>query len=158
LSLISIPFFVYFTDYLVTPSVQILQIGEEAIVDLKNFTLQGKANQKLRNYFNRLNKEGYRVEFYHPPIQDKLLNQLQEISDEWLQMSKGAEKHFSVGWFDKNYLRECPIAAVHTPKAQISAFANIVSEYCRNEITRSYALTKKQEYEFEKKSCLSIIA
>lgn len=114
---------------------QVLQIGEEAIVDLKNFTLQGKANQKLRNYSNRLNKEGYRVEFYHPPIQDKLLNQLQEISDEWLQMSKGAEKHFSVGWFDKNYLRECPIAAVHTPEGKISAFANIVSEYCRNEIT-----------------------
>jgi phosphatidylglycerol lysyltransferase len=52
---------------------QILQIGEEAIVDLKNFMLQGKANQKLRNYFNRLNKEGYRVEFYDPPIPDKLL-------------------------------------------------------------------------------------
>lgn len=112
-----------------------VQIGEEAIVDLHSFTLQGKANQNLRNALNRLTKSGHQVKFYQPPIADELLKELRSISDEWLQMMHGAEKKFSVGWFDSDYLRECEIVVVYTPEETISAFANVVSEYQKNEIT-----------------------
>ncbi|WP_337884422.1 bifunctional lysylphosphatidylglycerol flippase/synthetase MprF [Fischerella thermalis] len=112
-----------------------VQIGEEAIVDLHSFTLQGKANQNLRNALNRLTKSGHQVKFYQPPIADELLKELRSISDEWLQMMQGAEKKFSVGWFDYDYLRECEIVVVYTPEGTISAFANVVSEYQKNEIT-----------------------
>lgn len=112
-----------------------VQIGEEAIVDLHSFTLQGKANQNLRNALNRLTKSGHQVKFYQPPIANELLNELKAVSDEWLKMMQGAEKKFSVGWFDYDYLRECEIVAVHTPQGTISAFANVVSEYQKNEIT-----------------------
>ncbi|BCX06797.1 MAG: hypothetical protein KatS3mg066_0656 [Fischerella sp.] len=50
-------------------------------------------------------------------------------------MMQGAEKKFSVGWFDYDYLRECEIVVVYTPEGTISAFANVVSEYQKNEIT-----------------------
>ncbi|BAU04363.1 bifunctional lysylphosphatidylglycerol flippase/synthetase MprF [Fischerella sp. NIES-3754] len=112
-----------------------VQIGEEAIVDLHSFTLQGKANQNLRNALNRLTKSGHQVKFYQPPIADELLKELRSVSDEWLKMMQGAEKKFSVGWFDYDYLRECEIVVVYTPEGTISAFANVVSEYQKNEIT-----------------------
>ena len=108
---------------------RVLQIGEEAIVDLHAFTMKGKANQNLRTAMNRLTKAGYEVKFYEPPINDELLRECRAVSDEWLQLMHGAEKHFSVGWFDDNYVRETRITAVRSPDGQISAFANVVPEY-----------------------------
>lgn len=114
---------------------QTLQIGEEAIVDLKAFTMQGKAGKNLRTPVNRLTKAGYEVKFYPPPISDGLLRQLKAISDEWLQMMQGSEKQFSLGWFDEAYLKECEIAVVQDGSGQVSAFANVVPEYQVNEVT-----------------------
>jgi phosphatidylglycerol lysyltransferase len=114
---------------------QALQIGQEAIVDLKSFTLEGKAGKKLRSSIAKLSKQGYHVEFHQPPISSALLKQLRAISDEWLQITHGAEKKFSLGWFDEDYLRDCEIAAVHAPDGAITAFANIIPEYQCNDAT-----------------------
>jgi phosphatidylglycerol lysyltransferase len=114
---------------------KVLKIGEEAIVDLKSFTLQGKAGKNFRPSINRLTKLGYQIDFYQPPIADALLHLLKPVSDEWLKMAQGSEKHFSLGWFNEAYLRECEIAVVHNPEGNISAFANIVREYQLNEAT-----------------------
>ncbi|GET41367.1 phosphatidylglycerol lysyltransferase domain-containing protein [Microseira wollei] len=113
----------------------ILHIGEEAIVDLPNFNLKGKANQNLRTAVNKLTKSGHQVEFYTPPIAAELLRKLRTISDEWLQMMRGSEKRFSVGWFEEDYLRECTIAVVYNGTGEITAFANLITEYPPNEIT-----------------------
>jgi len=48
---------------------------------------------------------------------------------------RGSELHFSLGWFDDDYLRNGSVAAVYTPEGRMSAFANIVSEYQRNEVS-----------------------
>ncbi len=108
---------------------RILQIGEEAIVNLNTFTLKGKAHQNLRTAINRLTKTGHKVEFYTPPIEDRLLLQLKEVSHQWLQLMKGGEKRFSVGWFTDDYVRDLHIAAVHTPDGNICAFASIFPAY-----------------------------
>lgn len=114
---------------------QVLQIGEEAIVNLQEFTLEGKAGKNLRSAMNKLTKLGYTVQFHQPPIATAMLKQLRSISDEWLKMMHGSEKKFSLGWFDDRYLQGCEIAAVHASDGQIVAFANIVPEYQLNEIT-----------------------
>ncbi len=106
-----------------------LQIGEEAIVNLTTFTLKGKANQNLRTAINRLTKTGHKIEFYTPPIADSLLVQLKEVSNEWLQLMKGGEKHFSVGWFTDDYVRDLHIAVVQNPHGNICAFASIFPAY-----------------------------
>jgi phosphatidylglycerol lysyltransferase len=72
-----------------------------------------------------------------------LLRQLKVVSDEWLQMAQGSEKQFSLGWFDEDYLQECEIAVVHTPKGEISAFTNIISEYQLNEVTNDMMRHRK---------------
>ncbi|WP_052055398.1 phosphatidylglycerol lysyltransferase domain-containing protein [Myxosarcina sp. GI1] len=112
-----------------------LKIGEEAIVDLNTFTTQGKAGKNLRLALNKFSKLGYQVKFYQPPISDELLTELKTISDEWLNMMEGSEKRFSLGWFDRDYLRESEIATVETDTGKINAFANVVPEYQKNEIT-----------------------
>lgn len=113
---------------------RVLQIGEEAIVDLNTFNLKGKANQNLRTAINRLSKSGHQIKFYEPPVSDELLRQLKPVSDEWLKMMNGAEKQFSVGWFEEAFLRNCWVAVVYTPDGQISAFANVISGYKEKEV------------------------
>ncbi len=114
---------------------KVIKIGVEGIVDLKTFTLQGKAGKNLRTPLNRMTKMGYEVKFYQPPIADDLLRRLKPVSDEWLQMVQGSEKQFSLGWFDEAYLRESEMAVVHSPQGEIVAFANLLPEYQLNEIT-----------------------
>ena len=114
---------------------RVLKIGEEAIADLKAFTLQGKAAKDMRAALNRMKKLGHEVKFYKPPISNELLRDLKVVSDEWLQMTQGSEKHFSLGWFHDEYLRDCEIAVVQKADGQISAFANVIPEYQFNEIT-----------------------
>jgi phosphatidylglycerol lysyltransferase len=114
---------------------RVLKIGEEAIADLKAFTTQGKAGKDWRAALNRMKKLGHEVKFYPPPISEKLLQDLKAVSDEWLHMTQGSEKHFSLGWFHEEYLRECEIVAVQTAEGKISAFVNVIPEYQLNEIT-----------------------
>jgi phosphatidylglycerol lysyltransferase len=111
----------------------VVRVGHEAVVDLATFTLTGGANKPLRNAINRLTKLGQRAVVLHPPYLAELLSELEEISDEWLTMLHSSEKRFSVGWFDRDYLGEGPIAVVYTASGEISAFANIVRGYQRNE-------------------------
>ena len=104
-----------------------LKIGEEAVVDLKNFSISGKASQDLRTSRNKLTKLGHRIDFISPPLDLALLAELRDVSDEWLQLMKGSEKKFSVGWFDDEYVRDCQVAVVRAPDGSISAFANLLS-------------------------------
>ena len=113
---------------------RILQIGQAAIVDLKTFSTKGKANQNLRTAVNRFTKLGYEVKFYEPPISKELLDKLKPVSDEWLQMMKGAEKRFSVGWFNDKYLRNNAIAVIQNSSTEIAAFANLISANQAKEI------------------------
>ncbi len=112
-----------------------LQIGEEAIVDLTTFTIEGKVGKDFRAALNKFAKLGHQVEFHQPPISDALLRELRPVSDEWLHMMHGSEKKFSLGWFDERYLRDCEIAVVRTPRRTISAFTNIISEYKCSDVT-----------------------
>jgi phosphatidylglycerol lysyltransferase len=114
---------------------ELVCIGYEAIVVLAGFTLEGSENKSVRNSFNKLVRLGYRTEVYLPPLDNKLLNELRAVSDAWLTMQHGGEMHFSDGWFDDDYIRNGPVIVVHTPEGGVTAFANLVTEYQKNEIT-----------------------
>ena len=110
-------------------------IGNEGIVNLETFTLEGKAGKPLRSPVNKLTNAGYKFIVHQPPISDELLEELRTISDEWLTFMHGSEKRFSLGWFDDDYIRNSPIGAVYTPEGWVSAFANFIPEYQLNEIS-----------------------
>ena len=108
-------------------------IGREAIVDVANFRLEGGANKALRSPVAKLTRLGHRAELYEPPLPDSLLHELRAVSDEWLTTMKSAEMGFSLGSFNDDYIRSSRVVVVHTPEGFISAFANLVSEYQKNE-------------------------
>lgn len=110
-------------------------IGNEGIVNLETFTLDGKAGKALRTPVNKFTNARYKFIVHPPPISDELLEELRAISNEWLTSMHGSEKRFSLGWFDDDYIRNSPIGAVYTPEGWISAFANFVPEYQLNEVT-----------------------
>jgi phosphatidylglycerol lysyltransferase len=112
-----------------------LNIGSEAIVKITSFTLSGNANKGLRSAYNRLVKLGYRAVTLHPPMSQSQLAELRDISDTWMAHMHGAEKRFSLGWFDEAYLQSGPVMVVYDPEDRPVAFANIVPEYQRNEIS-----------------------
>jgi phosphatidylglycerol lysyltransferase len=112
-----------------------LNIGSDAIVDVASFTLSGNVNKGLRSAYNRVVRLGYRALVMYPPLSKSLLAELRAISDTWLAHMRGVEKRFSLGWFDEAYLQSGPVIVVYDPPGNPVAFANIVSEYQRNEIT-----------------------
>lgn len=131
-------FYQVLPDYLPVYQAQgyrILKIGEEAVVDLCDFTLAGSNRKSLRQTVNRMVRKGYTTELLHPPLNDEILRQLKEVSDQWLRLQKGGEKRFSLGWFDPAYLRSCPVMVVRDARGNIQAFANIIPEYQRKEGT-----------------------
>ncbi len=110
-----------------------LLLGQEAIVDISSFTLDGSENKTLRNGYNKLVRNGYHYDVVQPPFSARMLRELNAISDEWLSSRGSSEMKFSLGWFDEAYLNTCPVLLVRDREGFIEAFANIVTEFQNNE-------------------------
>jgi phosphatidylglycerol lysyltransferase len=101
-----------------------VKLGEEARVDLTAFTLEGGKASKLRQVVRRLEKDGGTFRIIPPPEVPGMLHQLRDVSNDWLQRKSGAEKGFSLGFFDEDYLSHSPVAVVERD-GRIQAFANV---------------------------------
>jgi phosphatidylglycerol lysyltransferase len=110
----------YYADFGFT----FVKLGEQARVDLEGFSLDGGSAAKHRQILHRLDREGHA--FRIVPVNDvvALLPQLQEVSDEWLASKAVAEKGFSLGFFDRDYLARFPLAVIEHD-GRIEAFANV---------------------------------
>ena len=90
-----------------------VKIGEEAIVDVAGFDLDAPGWKSLRSALRRVEKAGLRVRVLAPPIDDDTLAELRRVSDAWLAGDGGRrERTFTLGRFDDDYLRSCPIVVV----------------------------------------------
>ncbi len=112
-----------------------LCIGYEAIVPLRDYSLAGGRSKDIRGRVARLQKLGYTARLHPAPLPDTLLAELRAVSDEWLSLVRGGEKSFFIGAFEDNYIRHCPVMAVHGPDNRVCAFANLYPEFGRNEAT-----------------------
>jgi len=106
-----------------------LKIGEEAVIDLEHFDLEGKDAKHLRNVLNRFTKEGFQARLLQPPFSDAVLRELREVSDEWLAQPGRRERTFTVGRFEDSYVRHSPVMAVYDPTGSVVGFANIIPSY-----------------------------
>lgn len=109
-----------------------IKMGEEAYVDLPNFTTSGKKMKGTRAVLNRIEREGFTFEVIQPPFSADQLAALQKISDKWLGTRK--EKGFSLGFFSEDYLQRGPIALVKNSEGESVAFANIMPTYTENRV------------------------
>lgn len=89
------------------------KIGENAILNLPDFTLSGRKREVIRRSRRKLaERQGATFELSLPPHKPALLAELQEVSDLWLRDNGGREKSFSLGRFDPRFLNQCPIGIV----------------------------------------------
>jgi phosphatidylglycerol lysyltransferase len=102
----------------------LLKLGEEAIVPLTTFSLEGNHRKGLRRALREAEKRGVSFEMLEPHEVALHLPKLREISDAWLDDKRAREKGFSLGRFDEAYLLRHPLALVRH-RDEIVAFANI---------------------------------
>jgi phosphatidylglycerol lysyltransferase len=120
-----------------------LFLGQEAIVDLNTFTLEGGKNKALRNAINKVIDEGFKSSIHLPPIKDGLLQKLKAVSDEWLDATERDEIIFSQGVFNWNELKNQTIITVENSEEKVIAFLNIIPDFTPGEGT--YDLIRKTE-------------
>jgi phosphatidylglycerol lysyltransferase len=111
-----------------------IKIGDEAIVDLRNFRLEAPGFKDLRYSMRRMEREGIRAERFEPPVPDAVLYDAQRVSDEWLQLDGRRERSFTLGHFDANYLRCTPMIAAYDGNGAMHAFVNIAPSFRLGEV------------------------
>ena len=112
----------------------LIKLGEEARVNLATFTLEGPQRAELRTANRKGQREGLEFAVAAPEEVVALMPQLQEVSDQWLSAKATAEKGFSVGSFDPDYIRRFPCAIVRRG-GEIVAFANLWHASDKSELT-----------------------
>nr|WP_295866092.1 phosphatidylglycerol lysyltransferase domain-containing protein [uncultured Chitinophaga sp.] len=117
-------------------------IGQEAIMDIRDFTLSGKDKKSLRNALNSLANKGYVTRLHAAPQSAAMLSALKEVSDEWLAQYEVKEMTFSQGLFDAAAMQDQDVITVTDADGKIAAFLNIIPDYAPGECT--YDLIRKR--------------
>lgn len=112
----------------------LLKIGEEAIVPLADFTLDGGGRRGLRRALKDAEKKGVTFEVVSTENVPPLLPLMREISDSWLVEKNSREKGFSLGRFDEAYLLRHPVALIYFDGRAV-AFANLWTSETRAQLS-----------------------
>jgi phosphatidylglycerol lysyltransferase len=120
-----------------------LFLGQEGVINLETFTLEGRDRKTLRHSVNKVTESGYRTSVITPPIKDGTLQKIKSVSDEWLLNTGRKEIIFSQGMFVWEELKQQTLIAVESPEEKIVAFLNIIPDYAPGEGT--YDLLRKTD-------------
>ena len=112
-----------------------LKLGEDAIVDLRTFTLEGRQRKSLREAVRRVERQGFDVRQYEPPLGDELLAELESVSNDWLTIPGRRERQFTLGRFDRDYVRLCTVLVAADKDGRVQAFVNSIPSYRSGETT-----------------------
>jgi phosphatidylglycerol lysyltransferase len=116
-------------------------LGQEGVVDLDKFSLEGGARKSIRNAISKVKERGYKIFFHFPPIKDGLLQKVKSVSDEWLSDTGRSEIIFSQGMFDWEEMKQQTLITVENSEEKVVAFLNIIPDYAKGEST--YDLLRK---------------
>jgi phosphatidylglycerol lysyltransferase len=111
-----------------------VKLGEAARVDLSRFTLDGGEGAKHRQLVRRLDRDGGTFRIVPPEQVPALIGQLEAVSNDWLAAKSGAEKGFSLGSFDREYLARFPVAVIEHG-GRVVAFSNLWTGGGRHELS-----------------------
>ena len=112
----------------------LFKLGEEAIIPLCDFSLEGGSRKALRRTRKDAVKAGATFEMIPANETHNFVPHLKEISDEWLAAKHTKEKGFSLGRFHERYVQSFPAALIRVGDAVV-AFANVWLGADRNEIS-----------------------
>ncbi|MBU3079337.1 bifunctional lysylphosphatidylglycerol flippase/synthetase MprF [Sphingomonas quercus] len=113
---------------------QLVKYGEEAIVDVQHFRLEGPAMRSIRHTVRRAEREGASFAVVPAAEVPAILPALAALSGEWLEAKGQREKGFSLGQFDPDYVARFDCALVRVD-GRIVAFANVWKTANRRELS-----------------------
>lgn len=116
-------------------------IGQEAILEIKNFSLEGKDKASLRNGLKSLQKKEYHTTVHPSPHTPEFIAALKNVSDEWLKSYEVKELVFSQGMFSESELQHQDIITLVDKDGQVKAFLNVIPDFAEDECT--YDLIRK---------------
>jgi phosphatidylglycerol lysyltransferase len=117
-----------------------IHIGEDPVIHVDRFHLEGSAIGDVRRALNRLRASGLSARMYFPdgtPFDpaadpDAMLEQMRALSAEWLRGRAGPEKGFCMGRFNLSTLRENWLAVAWNPEVgRVEAFVTWVPVWAR---------------------------
>jgi phosphatidylglycerol lysyltransferase len=112
-----------------------LKVGDDAIVELTAFNLEGRAIRDIRQAVHRVERSGITFHMQEPPLPDELLAELRHVSDEWLQIPGRRERGFTLGRFEDAYLRSSAVATAVDATGRVVAFMNQIPSFVPGEAT-----------------------
>lgn len=118
-----------------------LFLGQEGVVDLSTFTMEGGERKSLRNAIRKVTDTGLTTKVYSPPLTDGLLQKLRAVSDEWLRETGHTEIVFSQGMFVEKEVKNQTVITIENKEEKIIAFLNIIPDFAKDEGT--YDLLRK---------------
>jgi phosphatidylglycerol lysyltransferase len=121
-----------FMHYYHDSGFRFLKVGEEGLVNLQQFSLEGKQGAKLRTKWNKFTRNSYTFRVINFFYSYHLLSEIKDFYYSWLGSQK--EKGFSVVSFSKEYVSRFPIALLHNPEGKAIAFATLATDY-KNTVT-----------------------
>jgi len=112
----------------------VVKVGEEARVDLERFTLDGPRGARFRQLVRRLEKDGGVFRVLPTDEVRRRMDELRAVSDDWLRTRSVAEKGFSLGCFEPDYVARFPAAIVECGR-RIEAFATLLPGLMGQEVS-----------------------
>lgn len=112
-----------------------LKIGDEAMVELGSFSLDGKRMKHIRHYTNQFEREGIRAVWFEPPLGADVMAKLRAVSDDWLEIGGRRERGFTMGGFSEEEIALTPVFAAVAPDGRVLAFMNVIRSYRPGETT-----------------------
>ena len=107
----------------------VLKIGEEAVVDLERFAAGTSKGRHFRYDRRKLGGEGYSYERHLPPHQPALLDELEDVSRDWLGLPHHREYGFHQGCFDRETVAQQPVFSLREPGGRLIAFLSLVPSF-----------------------------
>lgn len=108
-----------------------LFVGNEAIVDISDFTTYTLRSKHFRYAYNRAKKDSLTTEYWHD-ISDDQMRKLKHVSDAWLSRRGRKEYTFFMGYFDATYLRSGTVMVLKQHD-KVIAYINCIPTFLEHE-------------------------
>ncbi|SEK35931.1 phosphatidylglycerol lysyltransferase [Sphingomonas palmae] len=111
-------------DLAIGMGLHVIKYGEEAVVDLRELTFETPRMRSVRKAERAAARRGLTFRIVPASGGPAIIDELRVVSDEWAAAKGHAEKGFSLGRFDADYLSHFDVALAMVDD-RIVAFANL---------------------------------
>jgi phosphatidylglycerol lysyltransferase len=112
-----------------------VRVGEDGEADLAVFTSKTVAKKTFKSVVKKFDKEGFVLSRHAPPHSEALLDEVEDVSRQWLKLPGRRERAFTLGKFDRAELQHSNLFVLRDKDGKALAFVNEIRSYKPGEVT-----------------------